>query len=179
MTVLSAPASSLDELLGELSRTLWTQRGLIEVLQYRLEVQQLICLQDRAHLLSTAVDEVEAAMDEIRRSERARDQIVARCAAALGVGGRVSLAELRGRVDEPWAGTLAEHQDALLALVGVTEKLAATNRELVAKGAAEARALLEAVGGIASDTSYTRNVTAASGGTGRGLVPPTLVDRTA
>ena len=165
MTVLPAATAavpaSLEDLLGELSRTLWNQRGLIELLQYRLEVQQLICINDRPHRLQMAVDEVEAALDDIRRSERSRDQTVSRCAAVLGAPASISLAELCTRVPEAWTTVLAEHQDALLALVDATERLAATNRELVTRGANDTRALLDAVSGNRSDTSYGRNVGAA------------------
>ncbi|MFN8051667.1 MAG: flagellar export chaperone FlgN [Acidimicrobiales bacterium] len=178
MTVLPAAASSatsLEDLLGELSRTLWNQRALIEVLQYRLEVQQLICINDRAHRLQMAVDEVEAALDDIRRSERARDQIVARCASTLGADAGISLVELCGRVPEPWDAVLAEHQAALLALVNGTERLAATNRELVVRGANDTRALLDAVAGNRPDTSYRATGSAGA----RGLTPPTMLDRRA
>ena len=45
MTVLTA--MSTDDHLGELVRVLWRQRALIETLQYRLEVQQLITASGR------------------------------------------------------------------------------------------------------------------------------------
>ena len=162
----------LDDRLGDLSRTLWKQRGLIELLQYRLEVQQLILGAAREERLQIALEEVEAAMEDIRRSERTRDGIVRGCALLMGLDESASLAELRSRTDEPWASMLAEHQDALLALVAETERIAATNRELAQRGANESRAVIDAVTGAASPSAY--------GPTGgRGLARPTLVDRQA
>lgn len=170
--VAAGAAPELDDLLGELSRTLWKQRGLIELLQYRLEVQQLILSAAREHRLQVALEEVEAAMEDLRRSERARDSVVRGCALLLGLDESASLADLRARTAEPWTETLSEHQDALLALVAETERLAAANRELAQRGANDARSVIDAVTGAASATAYGPNG-------GRGLSRPALVDRQA
>lgn len=167
---MPAVASSLDELLSELSRNLWKQRGHIELLQYRLEVQQLIFAAAKEQRLQIAVEEVEAAMDELRRSERTRDTVVRRCALTLGLAETASLAELRDHVDERWSALLAEHQTALLGMVNETESLAARNRELALKGAHDTRSLMDAITGSAPSTSY-------GPGLGRGLKAPTLIDR--
>jgi hypothetical protein len=176
MSVMPAATSGavpeLDDLLGELSRTLWKQRGLIELLQYRLEVQQLILEALREHRLQTALEEVEAAMEDIRRSERTRDAVVRQCAQRLGLDPSASLGDIRVRAEEPWASMLAEHQDALLTLVAGTERLAATNRELAQRGAKETQSVLDAVTGSVTTNAYGPS-------TGRGLARPTLVDRRA
>lgn len=177
MTVLPAPAAGPDDSFDELSRALWAQRALIETLQYRLEIQQLVCINNRAHLLQAATDEVEAAMDELRRGERTRDRIVAGCASALRLDPGVTLAGLRNAVGEPWASVLREHQEALLSLVAATEQVAATNRELVARGARDARSLMDAIGGSSSAPGY--GPASGSTGSGRTLAAPTLVDRSA
>lgn len=177
MTADPAPAAGTDELLEELSRALWAQRAAIESLQYRLEVQQLVCAAERTHMLQAATDEVEAAMDELRRGERSRDRIVAECTAALGLPAGVTLGGLRGAVPESWAAVLADHQEALLALVATTEQLASTNRELVARGARDARSLLDAVSGAA--TSGGGPTYGPGAGLRRPAASPTLVDRSA
>jgi hypothetical protein len=177
MTVLpAAPAGAapeLDDLLGELSRTLWKQRGLIELLQYRLEIQQLILTASLEHRLQVALEEVEIAMEEIRRSERARDMVVRQCAGVLGLDASASLGDIRVRAGEPWSGMLTEHQDALLVLVADTERLAATNRELAQRGANESRQVIDAVTGSATANAY-----GPASGRG-GLARPALVDRRA
>lgn len=172
MTVLPAVASGLEDLLGELSRTLWKQRGLIEMLHYRLEVQQLIFASAKTERLQLAVEEVESAMDDIRRSERTRDTVVKRCAAALELPASASLADIRAGVEDPWAMILADHQDALLSLVNEAERLAALNREFALRGANDARALLEEVAGSKPTASY-------GPAPARGLIPPTLLDQDA
>lgn len=176
MSVLPAAtpgaAPELDDLLGELSRTLWKQRGLIEILQYRLEVQQLILASAREERLQIALEEVEAAMEDIRRSERSRDAVVRQCAAHLGLDESASLGDIRVRTAEPWSAMLTEHQDALLALIAATERLATMNRELAQRGANDSRAVIDAVTGTAPSNAYGPT-------TGRGLSRPALVDRRA
>lgn len=174
MTLSGAPTqiAGLDDLLAELSRTLWKQRGLIEVLQYRLEVQQMVLAAGRETRLQIALEEVEAAMEDIRRSERSRDQIVRQCANHLTLPESASLAELREVVADPWGPMLAEHQDALLAMVADTERLAGTNRELAQRGANDTRSVLDAITGTAAATAY-------GPGAGRGSSRPALVDRRA
>ena len=170
MNVITATDTGTSDLLAELSRVLFKQRGHIEMLQYRLECQQLICATAKERRLQIAVEEVEAAMDEIRRSERMRDAVVQRCAAAFGLAADASLADIRDRTPEPWAAMLAEHQEALLRLVDETEALAARNRELALRGAQDTRALLEAVTGSSPTTSY-------GPAPRRGLTPPALLDQ--
>ena len=154
MTVLPVVAVDLEDLLAELSRILWKQRELIDTLQYRLEVQQLMSISPRADRLQTAVDEVAVAMEDLRRSERDRDLVVRRCAAAMQLADTASLGEIRAEVGEPWATTLADHQQALLALVGGAERLSAMNRELAAKGAQNARAMLTELTGSKPASAY-------------------------
>ncbi len=165
------PASGveLDDLLAELSRLLWKQRELIDVLKYRLEVQELVLAAGRDHRLQAALDEVEVAMDEIRRSERSRDGVVRQCAALLGLSDKASLGDIRQRVDASWADVLGEHQSALLVLVADTERLAGANRERSLRGANEARAVLDAVTGSSTATGYGPSV--------RGQSRPALLDR--
>lgn len=175
MTLSSAPVeiTGLDDLLGELSRTLWKQRGLIEVLQYRLEIQQMVLSSGRENRLQLALEEVEAAMEDLRRSERSRDQVVRQCAQLLSLPETASLAELRHDVGEPWDALLAEHQDALLAMVAQTERIAASNRELAQRGANESRAVIDAVTGTTPTGAYGPS-------SGRnGLSRPALLDRRA
>lgn len=154
MSLVPATANEPAELLTELSGVLWRQRNQIEVLQYRLEVQQVMCATANERRLQFAVDEVEAALDEIRRTERQRDLVVRQCADELGLAADASLADIRSRAPEPWATLLGEHQIALLELVARTEELASRNRELALRGAHDTRALLDAVTGAESTASY-------------------------
>jgi hypothetical protein len=144
----------LDSLLSELSRILWRQRSLIEVLQYRLEVQQFVSDGERADRLAFALEEVDSALDDIRRSERLRSAVVRRCSLHLGLGESATLTEIRGRVPEPWGMMLAEHQAALLSLVNGAERQAGRNRELAQRGLSDTHSLFEALTGEHRATTY-------------------------
>jgi len=166
-------ATPLAGILGDLSRMLWEQRELIELLEYRLEVQQLLTIAGRADRLPLAIADLEALMERIRMSEDVRLGVVAECAVLLGLGVRSSLRDLSGVAPEPWNFVLQDHQTALLQLVASTEELAATNRELAAKGIADSRRAFEHIGDVPV-TAYGRH------GSRPGLaLPPTLVDRDA
>lgn len=169
-TLSTEQAASLDEL----SRVLWTQRELIDVLQYRLEVQRLMLIASRPDRLSMALSEVESAMAAIREVETARDAIVRRCAEFLGLAPNATITQLRNAAPEPWHTLLAEHQEALLAQVAETERLAATNRELSARGVADMREVLNEITGTAPTVAYGPDGSRAQGG---GLARPALVDR--
>ncbi|MEZ5321045.1 MAG: flagellar export chaperone FlgN [Microthrixaceae bacterium] len=164
--------ASLDDLLSELSQALWKQRALIDLLQYRLEVQQLVFASGNQNRVQVAVTEVEQAMDGIRRGERERDAVVRRCANGLGLAPTASLAELRAAVDPPWAEILSDHQEALLAQVRATEELAALNREAAQRGAADRRALLDAISDQPRAVSGYGPVPG-----GRRNVTPAMIDR--
>jgi len=166
----ATPASGI---LGDLSRLLWEQRELIGILEYRLEVQQLLTTAGRTERLALAVADVDAVLERIRMSEDVRLGIVAECAVLLGLGVGASLRDLTSVAPDPWGFVLMDHQTALMQLVASTEAIAATNRELAAKGIAESRRGFEHMG-APPVTAYGRT------GNRTGLaLPPTLVDRDA
>ena len=175
MTVAEETTTQLGANLDELSRTLYKQRELIEMLAYRLEVQQLILMSARADRLQYALDDVETVMAEIRRVERNRDLIVRKCAQALGLPENTTLTMLRERTPEPWSSTLADHQSALLALVASTESTASSNREFAQRGMVETRAILNEITGSQMMTEYGPNAGRSAGGLSR----PALLDREA
>lgn len=174
MTGADNTTTDIDALLDELSRVLWRQRELIELLDYRLEVQRLVLMGGRPDHLQRALGDVETAMDEIRRLERNRDLVVRECAGRIGLAPDATLSMLKDSVAEPWSSRLAEHQNALLALVAATERNAAANREIAAQGAAETRGVIDEITGTPSLSGYGPNGTRNSGG---GLSRPALVDR--
>lgn len=147
-------ADGLESLLYELSRILWRQRSLIEVLHYRLEVQQFVSEGERADRLAFALEEVDSALDDIRRSERLRAAVVRRCSLHLGLGEAATLTEIRGRVPEPWGMMLADHQAALLSLVNGAERQAGRNRDLAQRGLSDTQALFEALTGERRAATY-------------------------
>ena len=102
--------NSTESLMAELSRVLWQQRALIEVLQYRLEVQQLMMSAGRDQRLPLAVEEVELTLADIRHLEDLRDRVVRDAAVSLGLAADATLTQICARVEAPWDFVLGDHQ---------------------------------------------------------------------
>lgn len=159
---------------GRLSSALWAQRSLIEVLQYRLEVQLLIGNTANERHLQFAVKEVETAIADIRKAEGFRDDAARSCAHDLRLAQNSTLTQIRDASPEPWKSALADHQKALLNLVNETERLSKMNREAAIRGAKETKSMFAAITGSIGNETYERD------GTSRGLTaPPALLNRDA
>lgn len=171
MTLGTPPALAVR--LGELSTVLWQQRQLIEQLEYRLEVQQLLSIAGKVDWLNLALADVEAVLDDIRRSEDVRLGVVAECSVVLGLPVGATLRELSAAAPDPWNYVLEDHQVELLKLVSTTEALAASNRELANRGLGESRRIFEQFEGVPV-SAYGKN-----GDRPALLLPPTLVNRDA
>lgn len=154
MTVAPETTDQSAAMLEELSRVLWKQRELIDQLQYRLEVQQMVLVASRADRLPLALADVEAAMDAIRVVEQRRDTVVRDCAERFGLPDNATITQLRSAAAEPWKTVLAEHQQALLVQVAATEQTSAASREFATRGAAELRGVLNEITGNSSTTAY-------------------------
>jgi len=165
---------SATGVLGELSRILWQQRQLIALLEYRLETQQRVHISGNVDRMHFAVADVEAVLDDIRRSEDVRLGVVAECAVVLGLGIGASLRELSAAAPEPWSFVLEDHQTALLQAVSGTEAVASANRELANKGLGDTRRAFEHLDGGVAVTAYGRH-----GDRPSLALPPTLVNRDA
>lgn len=160
--------------LADLSQLLWDQRSLIELLEFRLEVQQLLTMAGKVDRLHLAVADVESVIDRIRMSEDVRLGVVAECAVELHLPTGASLRDISAAAPAPWNFVLSDHQTALLQLVASTEELASATRELAARGVSEARQAFSHLGTDSQVTAYGRH-----GDRPALALPPTLVDRTA
>ena len=176
MTVAHDTTDQTAAMLEELSRVLWKQRELIDQLQYRLELQQLVLAASRADRLPLALADVEAAMDAIRVVEQQRDAVVRDCAERFGLPDNATITQLRESAPEPWRTVLVDHQQALLAQVAATEQTAAANREFASRGAAALRGVLNEITGNTPTTGYGPSGTATTTST---LIRPALLDREA
>jgi len=164
-----------DELvdqLSELSHTLWRQRGLVEMLLYRLEVQQLVLAAGRTRWIDASAREVEDAITDIRSEELVRAAQVSGIAPAIGIDPGSSLGVIAAHVPEPWDHILREHQAAFLGMIASAESVSRDNVELLNRGLIDTRAFLAAV----SPDSHDIDGYASSGRGLRRSATPTLVD---
>ena len=102
--------------MQDLSSVLWCERDLLETLQYKLEVEQLVLDCGRAHRLATAAREVETVVDRIRALEVLRALEVDVLVGELGLSTGATLQDLAVASAEPWRTIWVDHRSALLAL---------------------------------------------------------------
>jgi len=132
--------------LSEASNILWRQRHLLELLLFKLDVEQTLLAAGRLRWLARATNEVEMVLDEIRSIELARTVAVDDVAASLGLGSGCSLRELAAAAPPPWDGIFTEHRSAFLALTQEISVVARANRDLVTHAQQSVAAVLELVG---------------------------------
>jgi hypothetical protein len=128
--------------LGALAHTLWREQRLLDVLLYRMEVQQLVMAAGRSRWIERAAADVEAALEELGEHEIIRAMQVADVAPLLGLGADASLRQLVAAAPEPWGDIFRDHQQAFLELVGKVEETSQANRDLVRRSMATMRELL-------------------------------------
>src|SRR5262245_58692810 len=100
--------------MERLSLVLWRERELLDMLQFKLEVEQLVLASGRSRWLMRAAREVEAVLETIRETEVLRAVAADEAAASIGMTSNPSLSALAEAAGEPWSTILAEHRDAFL-----------------------------------------------------------------
>jgi len=135
--------------LADLSSLLWRQRELLELLVFKLEEEQMMLASGRSKWLAHATREVEAVLDQIRRTEVLRAAEADAVARELGLAPNPSLADLAAAAPEPWASLLRDHRQAFLALTTEITTLAQANKDLLTAGQRAVReSLMLATGAV-------------------------------
>lgn len=163
--------SAISERLSSLSQTLWRQRALVEVLLYRLEVQQLVLSAGKSQWIDLSARDVESAIHDVRAEELVRAAGVAAVAPLLRVPETASLTELAIAAGEPWDQILRDHQAAFLTLISQVEAVSRDNRDLLNHGLRDTHEFLSRVASAPGSDGYS-----VEGTTTRALAKPTLID---
>jgi FlgN protein len=162
----------MEKAMQRLSDVLWRERELLEGLQYALEIEQLILASGRTQWLLRAAKDVEAVLENMRRTEVMRAIAADQAAAAIGLDANPSLRELAAAAGEPWGEILTDHREAFMAATRQIEELAEANRDLITTGYRSARETLMALGdateGYTADGAAVLNLVTAG---------PSRVDR--
>jgi hypothetical protein len=147
--------------MEKLSLVLWRERGLMETLQYRLEVEQMVMSSGQTRWLTHAARDVEQVLEEIRETEILRAVAADEAAAEVGLSPNPSLSALVEAADEPWRSILGDHREAFAAISGEVIRLAEVNRSLISAGLRAAHETLLSLGGGAQ--TYSPDGTAVAG----------------
>lgn len=141
------PQHHLVELvLSELSHVLWQQRDLVTQLIYRLEVQRLLLTNSRSEWVEYATSDVNDALDDVRRQEEFRTELLVDLSSLLGTRQDASLRDLIGAVSAPWDTIFSEHHAAFLKLSADAEEASRVNSDLIHRGLADLGDLLTSFG---------------------------------
>jgi flagellar FlgN protein len=163
----------MERTMQKLSDVLWRGRELLEGLQYALEVEQLILASGRTQWLLRAAKDVEAVLENMRRTEVLRAVAADQAAAAVGLSANPSLRDLAAAAGEPWGEILTDHREAFMTMTRQITELADANRDLITTGYRSARETLMALGDATE--GYTADGTAVLSAAAAG---PSRVDRT-
>ncbi len=157
--------------MEKLSVILWRERELLEELLFHLEVEQLVLASGRTRWLMKAAKDVEAVLDDMRKTEVLRSVAADEAAAQMGLSPDSSLHDLIDASVEPWRSILEDHREALTTMTREIVALADSNRDLITHGYRSARETLLTLGG--TTTSYSADGSAVT----KADVPPSRIDR--
>ena len=125
-----------------LSSLLWRERELLELLLFKLEVEQLVLTSGRSQWLAAAAREIEVVLEEIRDAELLRAVAVDAVGHDLELGVNPSLREIAEASKEPWRSIWLDHREAFTTVSTQLTEMSRNNRALLTAGYQAAQATL-------------------------------------
>ncbi len=114
----------------ELSALLWRERELLELLVFKLEVEQLLLTTGNARWLQHATREVEQVMEHLRSAGLARSVEVTAVAKEWGTSEDATLRDLVAAAPPgAWSDTFRAHHQAMQELAGQIGRLRDSNEQ--------------------------------------------------
>lgn len=120
--------------MADLSSILWRERGLLDLLLFRLEVERLVLSSGRSWWLSIAAREVEVVLAEMRDVELLRALSVDTLATEEQLPPNPSLREIAECSPEPWRAIWLDHREAFTALTSQISELSHDCQALLSTG---------------------------------------------
>jgi hypothetical protein len=152
--------------MEDLSSVLLRERELLELLLFKVEVEQLVLAGGRTRWLPIAAKEIETVLEQIREIELFRAVEVDAVAEELGLEPNPSLRDIADRSPEPWRAIWLDHRDAFMTVAAQITEMSESNRALLTAGYQAAQATLlsmtegpgtyAADGSVASERRATR-----------------------
>ncbi|MCP5027985.1 MAG: flagellar protein FlgN [Actinomycetia bacterium] len=138
-------SATANDQLGRLARLLWQHRRLLEDLQYRLEVQNLLLLAGRDQWVARVTSEVQETIDDISTNEVLRATLVDQLAPALGLDPGATLQDLVVAAPEPWNMIFEDHRISFLVAVERIDELSNSARQVLREGLDRTRSMLSSL----------------------------------
>ena len=109
--------------LNSLTTLLWRERELLDLLEFKMEEQQLLLLAGKSQWVDRAAQEIETVLEKVQTASLARAVESATVATELRLDADAALAQIVAAVKDPaWRDVLEGH---LTALRGSTSRIAA------------------------------------------------------
>lgn len=141
---------------NELSALIWRERELLELVVFKLEVEQLLLTTGKTKWLHTATTEIEQVVESLREVGLARSVEVAAVAREWGASEDVTLRHLIENAPAgPWAEIFTDHLNGLTQLTQEIKVLRDTNEQMLR---AASRSTQETLAQTSADAGvYTAN----------------------
>ncbi len=127
----SSPSDATLMALSGLSSGLWRIQELLELLMYKLEVQQVLTETGRSRWMGRSTREIEVVLQEMREAELLRAVDAGPVCAALGLPVQTSLFDIARAAPAPWDQVLTEHRNALTSATDELGELSRSNTEML------------------------------------------------
>ena len=131
--------------LNDVSKLLWRERELLELLLFKLDEEQLVLAAGRTRWIVHATREVEMVLDEVKQLELERAVALDEVSVQLGLTDVPTLDGLARHTSGPWPQIFDDHRAALRELSREVRSVAAANRDALARGHEATRAALNAL----------------------------------
>lgn len=136
--------------LNSLTALLWRERELLDLLEFKMEEQQLLLFAGRSQWINHAAREIEAVLDKVRTASLARAVESAAVATEHRLEDNATLAEIIAAVKEPaWREIMEGH---LGALRGSTSRISALRESSTAQLRSAQRATQETLATLDVET---------------------------
>jgi len=150
----------------ELSTLLWRERELLEMLQFKLEEEQLLLTSGRTRWLAQANREVENVMEKVREATLVRTVASETVATSWGLAPEATLRELAAGAPEPgpWREIFEGHLAGLTELTVRIRTVRDSNAQFVTHAARSTQETLANLDGEARTYDASGTATAQSDG---------------
>ncbi|WP_226345369.1 flagellar export chaperone FlgN [Agilicoccus flavus] len=153
------PSDAALMALSGLSTGLWRIQELIEVLSYKLEVQQVLMENGRTRWMGRSTREIEAVIAEMREAELMRAVDAGPVCDALGLAPDTPLSEIAAAAPAPWDQVLGEHRNALTTATNELSRLSRSNSEMLEASYRAVQETLERFNHSPEGATYTASGT--------------------
>lgn len=151
----SPPSDATLAALSGLSAGLWRIQELLELLTYKLEVQNVLIETGRSRWMGRSTREIELVLTQMREAELMRAVEAGPVCEALGLSPDTPLSEIALAAPAPWNQVLDEHRASLTAATSELSLLSRSNSDMLEASYQAVQETLERFNHTSEGATYT------------------------